>query len=55
MPTADASTLSNSAAQILAAFGFAAILAAACALIAGGLMRRLLDSIEGPASLSTRI
>jgi small-conductance mechanosensitive channel len=41
--------------QILAALTFAAILAAAVALIAGGLVRRLLSSVEGRAHLPDRL
>lgn len=49
MPGADSTTLPDSAFAILLALTFAAVLAGAIALIAGGLVQRLLKSVEGPA------
>lgn len=46
MPQASPSALPESTFQILAALTFAAVPAAAIALIAGGLVRRLLDSVR---------
>jgi len=52
MPPADAPALPDQTVEILAAITFAAILAIAIALIAGGLVRRLLTSVEGRTPLS---
>lgn len=55
MPSADGSVLAETTIEILAAVAFAAVLAAAIALIAGGAVRRLLDSLEGAAGLSVPV
>jgi small conductance mechanosensitive channel len=52
MPPAEAATLPNNTVEIFAAVSFSAILAAALALIAGGLVQRLLASVEGRAPFS---
>lgn len=49
MQDSAAGKLPDNAVAILAALIFAAVLAAAIALIAGGLVQRLLASVEGPA------
>jgi len=55
MPPSDASALPDSTIEILAALVFAAVLAAAIALIAGGLIRRLLASVESADGLSVSV
>ena len=55
MPPPDAGALPEHTIQLLAALGFAATLAGAIALIAGGLVRRLLASVEGAAGLSSPV
>ena len=52
MQPPDAAALPDTTVEVLAAITFAAILALAIALIAGGLMRRLLASVEGRTQLS---
>jgi len=52
MQPPDATALPDKTVEVLAAITFAAILALAIALIAGGLMRRLLASVEGRTQLS---
>jgi small conductance mechanosensitive channel len=52
MPPAASSTLPGISLEIVTALAFAGIIAAALALIAGGLMRRLLASVEGRTPLT---
>jgi len=52
MPPPAGPTLPGNTVELLAALGLAAVLAAAIALIAGGLVRRLLAAVDGTAGLS---
>jgi len=55
MPPADSSPLPGNSLEIVAALAVAGIIAGALALVAGGLMRRLLVSVEGRAPLQGSI
>jgi len=55
MQPADTSALPDNTVEVLAAISFAAILAFAIALIAGGLVRRLLASVDGRGVILNRI
>ena len=52
MQPPEAAALPDNTVEVLAALSFAAILAIAIALIAGGLVRRLLAKVEGRTQLS---
>ncbi|MGE3886126.1 MAG: mechanosensitive ion channel family protein [Vicinamibacterales bacterium] len=52
MPQAAPSALPANSLEVMAALAFAAILAGALALIAGGVMRRLLASVEGRTTIT---